>query len=63
MHVRAKLEERKQQNGMSNGKENAISDTSTGMLAVDLVVPGGPGDGQLSAGDVLVQINGIVVTT
>ncbi|KXZ56802.1 hypothetical protein GPECTOR_1g722 [Gonium pectorale] len=35
---------------------------STGMLVVESVVPGSPGDGVLEAGDVLVEINGQVVT-
>jgi len=68
-YVRQQLEEKRNgTNGSegaatSNGKHNAMNDTSTGMLAVDLVVPGGPAAGSLAAGDVLVQVNGCVVTT
>ncbi|KAL4420764.1 hypothetical protein ABPG75_010420 [Micractinium tetrahymenae] len=35
---------------------------STGMLVVESVVPGGPADGQLEPGDVLVRLNGQIVT-
>ncbi len=35
---------------------------STGMLVVDSVVPGSPCDGVIEAGDVLVEVNGAVVT-
>lgn len=35
---------------------------STGMLVVDSVVPGSPCDGVIEAGDVLVEVNGTVVT-
>ena len=34
----------------------------TGMLVVEIVVPGGPADTKLEAGDVLVEVNGTVST-
>lgn len=34
----------------------------TGMLVVEIVVPGGPADAKLEAGDVLVEVNGMVST-
>ena len=34
---------------------------STGMLVVEAVVPGGPSDGALEAGDVLVALEGRIV--
>ena len=38
----------------------AAGPSETGLLVVDAVVPGGPADGQLEPGDVLVRCNGKV---
>ncbi|XP_071737135.1 protease Do-like 7 [Rutidosis leptorrhynchoides] len=52
--------------GLQNETEQVVRDasplTETGMLVVDSVVPGGPAFKHLKAGDVLVRMNGQVIT-
>ncbi|CAM6099321.1 unnamed protein product [Calypogeia fissa] len=52
--------------GLTRETEQVVRDTSpaseTGMLVVDSVVPGGPAHKELEPGDVLVRMNGEVVT-
>ncbi|KAG2273447.1 hypothetical protein Bca4012_075102 [Brassica carinata] len=52
--------------GLRTGTEQVVRHASppgeTGMLVVDSVVPSGPADKQLESGDVLVRVNGTVLT-
>ncbi|CAN6889015.1 unnamed protein product [Brassica oleracea] len=52
--------------GLRTGTEQVVRHASppgeTGMLVVDSVVPRGPADKQLESGDVLVRVNGTVLT-
>lgn len=52
--------------GLRNDTEQLVRDSSppgeTGMLVVESVVPGGPAYSHLEPGDVLVQVNGEVIT-
>ncbi|XP_044468073.1 protease Do-like 7 [Mangifera indica] len=52
--------------GLQTGTEQMVRHASppveTGLLVVDSVVPGGPAHSQLESGDVLVRVNGKVIT-
>jgi S1-C subfamily serine protease len=51
--------------GLSEGSEalaRAANDQATGMLSVQQVIPDSPADGKLQAGDILLRINGALVT-
>ena len=51
--------------GLTDATENAARTTfpeQTGMLTIEQVIPGSPADGQLKPGDILVRINGDLVT-
>lgn len=52
--------------GLQGGTEAEVRETfpdAVGMLVVRETVPGGPADGQLLAGDVLVRLNGALLTS
>ena len=51
--------------GLSDGSERVVRQAfpeNTGMLTVEQVVPGSPADNKLEAGDILVRINGKLIT-
>ena len=51
--------------GLSDGSESAARSTfpeQTGMLVIEQVIPGSPADGELEVGDILIRVNGELVT-